>query len=119
MKDIGFTPERLPIVTRELIRVLNRDYKRDFRIFGEGDENDESIFSREIKQLIRHNNGLYNYLENTARGVYKENKDMMTGRDIRDVTAISFLTGAIMCYTALRKQAEANKLEKELKGERR
>ena len=109
-----YTQEGLPVVMKRLIEVLKRDYNRDFSIFGDGDDNDDSIFSREIIGLERDNGELCTYLRQCASGLYKQCKDFMTGDKIENIAKFSFMTGAVMCYAALRSQAEANRLEERM-----
>ena len=107
-----YTPEGLPVVNKSVIEVFNRDASKDLNIYGEiPKEDDQSIFSEEINKIANANPELFSHLEKLARGYFNAVRDLIKEHDIRDTLTIASMTGALNCYAALRKQAEANKLE--------
>ena len=107
-----YTLEGLPVVNKSIIEVFSRDASKDLRIYGEiPKEDDQSIFSEEINKMTNTNPELFSHLEKLAKDYFNAIRDLIREHDIRDALTIAYMTGALNCYAALRKQAEANKLE--------
>lgn len=112
MTNERYTVEGLPIVSKSILEVFNRDCIKDLQIYGVvSSENDQSIFFQEIRKMAETQPELFSYLEREAKRYFNEVNDLIRGQDIRNILAIAYMSGVVSCYTTLRKQAEANKLE--------
>ena len=91
MTEQKYTREGLPILTEENLDALLQIWKRD---------KDFDLF---VQDKIKENPGLYSFLEKMKKECKGDYYDFSQG----------IIAGAMLLYESFRRQAEANKLEKE------
>ena len=98
MTNAKYTRDGLPVISKENLRALDDIIHR---IYSRSSE------EKEIIDRLKEDPDLFNYLNSFCMGI--ENSK---GR----IHAVAFFAGSIFVYEALRRQAAANKLEREVEG---